>query len=76
MNVADNGMGIAPENYDRIFEIFSRLENKYATDSAGIGLSICKKIMDNHEGEIWLESIMNQGTSFFLSFKKGAILKQ
>lgn len=73
IEVADNGVGIAPENYDRVFEIFSRLENKYSTDSAGIGLSICKKIMDNHEGEIWLESTMNEGTSFFLSFKNGAL---
>ncbi len=73
IEVADNGVGIAPENYDRIFEIFSRLENKYSTDSAGIGLSICKKIMDNHEGKIWLESTMNQGTSFFLSFKNGSL---
>lgn len=73
IKVSDNGVGVAPENHDRIFEIFSRLENKYSTDSAGIGLSICKKIMDNHEGHIWLESIMNQGSNFFLSFKDGVI---
>ncbi|MEZ4888097.1 MAG: 7TM diverse intracellular signaling domain-containing protein [Chitinophagales bacterium] len=73
IEVADNGIGIAPENYDRVFEIFSRLGDRYSTDSAGIGLSICKKIMDNHEGGIWLESTMNEGTHFFLSFKNGAI---
>ncbi|MFK7904613.1 MAG: 7TM diverse intracellular signaling domain-containing protein [Chitinophagales bacterium] len=73
IEVADNGVGIAPENYDRIFEIFSRLGDRYSTDSAGIGLSICKKIMDNHEGKITLESTMSEGSHFFLSFKNGAI---
>lgn len=67
-SVADNGMGIDKKFHDKIFKIFHAL-NK-SKDSTGIGLSIVKKIIDLHEGEIWLESAPNIGTTFFFTLKK------
>lgn len=67
-SIADNGMGIEKKFHDRIFKIFHSL-NK-SKDSTGIGLSIVKKIIDLHEGEIWLESEPGKGTTFFFTLKK------
>ncbi len=67
-SVADNGMGIEKKFHDKIFKIFHAL-NK-SKESTGIGLSIVKKIIDLHEGEIWLESESNKGTTFFFTLKK------
>jgi len=67
-SVADNGLGIEKKFHDKIFKIFHAL-NK-SKDSTGIGLSIVKKIVDLHEGEIWLESEPNKGTTFFFTLKK------
>lgn len=66
--IRDNGMGIAPEFHEKIFKIFHAL-NK-SKDSTGIGLSIVKKIVDLHEGKIWLESEVGIGTTFFFTLKK------
>lgn len=67
-SVADNGMGIDPKYHNKIFKIFHAL-NK-SKDSTGIGLSIVKKIVDLHEGDIWLESKLKLGTTFFFTIKK------
>ncbi|PWH82017.1 PAS domain-containing sensor histidine kinase [Algibacter marinivivus] len=67
-SIADNGMGIEKKFHDKIFKIFHSL-NK-SKDSTGIGLSIVKKIIDLHEGEIWLESEPGKGTTFFFTLKK------
>ncbi|GAA3629411.1 PAS domain-containing sensor histidine kinase [Flavivirga jejuensis] len=67
-SIADNGMGIEKQFHNRIFKIFHAL-NK-SKDSTGIGLSIVKKIIDLHEGEIWLESNPGEGTTFFFTLKK------
>jgi len=66
--VADNGIGIAPEHYERVFNIFQRLHNneeEYAGN--GIGLANCKKIIQLHHGEIWIEPNENQGTKFYFT---------
>ena len=66
--IQDNGIGIEDKFHDRIFKIFHVLnKNK---DSTGIGLSIVKKIVDLHDGEIWLESEPDKGTTFFFTIKK------
>ncbi|WP_179318338.1 PAS domain-containing sensor histidine kinase [Winogradskyella helgolandensis] len=67
-SITDNGMGIEKKYHDKIFKIFHAL-NK-SKDSTGIGLSIVKKIVDLHEGQIWLESEPKVGTTFYFTLKK------
>jgi PAS domain S-box-containing protein len=67
-SIRDNGIGIDKKFHDKIFKIFHSL-NK-SKDSTGIGLSIVKKIVDLHEGEIWLESKPNTGSTFYFTLKR------
>ena len=65
--IQDNGIGIAEKHRDRIFTIFKRLQTKYPYEGTGIGLSHCQKIVETHQGEIWLDSVLDQGTTFYFS---------
>lgn len=67
-SVTDNGKGIDQKYHEKIFEIFQTLDED--TETTGIGLSIVKKIIDFYEGEIWIESVVGEGTSFHFSIKK------
>ena len=66
--IQDNGMGIAPEHFDRVFKLFQKLDDDKRRDSSGIGLAVVKKIVSKNGGEIWLKSKEGEGTSFFFSF--------
>lgn len=67
-SIKDNGIGIAKENFEKIFKMFNALNN--TKTSSGIGLSIVKKIIELYEGDIWLESTLGEGTTFYFTLKK------
>jgi signal transduction histidine kinase len=68
--IADNGSGIAPEYHKKIWSIFQRLEARDKVEGTGVGLSIVKKIVESRGGQVWLESEVGAGATFYFRWPK------
>ena len=66
-SLEDNGIGIKPEYYDRIFKIFKRLHTQREFSGTGVGLALCRKIVERHDGKIWVESQLGNSSIFFFT---------
>ena len=71
--VSDNGPGIDQKYHDKIFKIFQMLSLRDETENIGMGLSIVKKIVELYDGQVWVESVVNEGSAFCFTLPKSNV---
>ncbi len=67
MAVQDNGIGISAKDPERVFKIFQRLHTREEYEGTGIGLTLCRRIVESHGGKIWYETEEGVGTTFYFT---------
>jgi len=70
VGVSDNGIGVPPEHYDKIFNVFQRLHSEDDYPGTGIGLAIVKKSVELLSGWVWVESVVGEGSTFSVQLPK------
>jgi two-component system sensor histidine kinase/response regulator len=73
IEVSDNGIGIEEKDFERVFEAFQRLDSAINYPGTGIGMTICKKIVEAHNGRIWIKSQLGVGTTFYLTLPSALV---